>query len=218
MIRLNNIYKLYGEKNILNDLNLTIKANDYISIIGKSGSGKSTLLNILGLIDKQDKGSYQLNEKDLKNIKQNDIYKIRNQKIGFVFQSYYLIPHLSVYDNIILPCLYSTIKTNAYNKSKELIESLNLNEIINTKAKFLSGGEKQRVAIARALIQNPEIIICDEPTGNLDNNNTTLVMDILENLNKQGKTIIIVTHDLSVAKRSKIIYQLNQGKVEKYEI
>jgi len=217
MISLRNICKSYGGKLILKNVNIEINEGEFISIIGNSGVGKSTLLNIIGLLETIDDGDYYLNGKKIVNTKISNYYKYRSNYFGFIFQLFYLIPNLTVKDNILLPIIYSNKKiTNV--KINDLAINLQINHLLNEHVDYLSGGEKQRVAIARALINEPKIILCDEPTGNLDETNTEEVMKILKNEAKKGKTIILVTHDLRIARRTDAIYQIKKnGELVIYE-
>jgi ABC-type lipoprotein export system ATPase subunit len=206
-----NIKRAFGTKQILTDLDIIINRGDFISILGQSGSGKSTFLNILGLLDKNYEGKYLFFGEEIKAKK--DYTNIRSQKIGFIFQMYYLLPKLSIIENILLPYFYRNHYDSKAvdNRLIELIERLNLKGILNQPCESLSGGEKQRVAIARALIHDPEVIICDEPTGNLDNKNCNTIINILKEEQQKGKTIIVVTHSQEVAKASDKIYYLREG-------
>lgn len=216
IIKLNNITKKYGRRMILDNINMSINTGDFISILGLSGSGKSTLLNILGMLDEDYTGTYWF---DGSIVNKNNIEVLRKKNIGYVFQLYYLISSLSIKENILLPYLY----IDDYNvkelneKLNILLERLNLNHLLEQDCSSLSGGEKQRVALARALIHDPKLIICDEPTGNLDKYNAEIVMDILREEQKKGKTIIVVTHSHEVAYKSDIIFCIESGgiKVEK---
>lgn len=216
IIKLNNITKKYGHRTILDNINLSINAGDFISILGLSGSGKSTLLNILGMLDVDYTGTYFF---DGSIVNKNNIEDLRKKNIGYVFQLYYLISSLSIKENILLPYLY----IDEYNvkelneKLSTLLERLNLNHLLEQDCSSLSGGEKQRVALARALIHDPKLIICDEPTGNLDKYNTEIVMDILREEHNKGKTIIVVTHSHEVACKTDIVFCIESGgiRVEK---
>jgi len=216
MIDLREISKTYdGKKKIINEINLEIKKSEFIALCGKSGEGKSTILNIIGLLDKPSSGQYFFDEILVSELNSAKLARMRNEYIGFIFQSYYLIQNLSVLDNILLPFLYTK---NPHSKNiitivDRLMTELGINEIKNKNVELLSGGEKQRTAIARALSINPSIIIADEPTGNLDSENTNIIMNILKKENNEGKTIIIVTHDMDVAKHADKIYFLEDGAV-----
>lgn len=210
IISLRNLEKKYSNKTVIDGINLDIYKGDYIAFLGESGCGKTTFLNIIGLLDNKYNGEYYFNGKLLA---KKNVTDVRKNYFGFIFQLYYLISSLSIKDNILLPFLYISDYDveNNNNLYFELINNLHINKFIDQNISTLSGGEKQRVSIARALIHNPEIIICDEPTGNLDSYNTNIVMDVLSEENKKGKTILIVTHDLHVASYAKKVYQINNG-------
>lgn len=214
IIELIDIYKSFGSREVLKGINLKIYKGDMISIMGKSGSGKSTLLNILGFFDIQTSGKYMYGGKE---IKKNSLRsEIRNSNMGFVFQSYNLIPGLTVYENIVLPIYYSvhTKKVkNWINKVDELLEKYNLTEIRDSYVENISGGEKQRVCMARAIVCDANLIISDEPTGNLDIRNKQIVLDIFKELNSQGKTILIVTHDRDVEQIATKKFYLDGGEL-----
>ncbi|MDF9866536.1 putative ABC transport system ATP-binding protein [Bacilli bacterium PM5-3] len=215
MIKLENICKVFNasksnEVTVLNDINLNIKHGEYIAIIGKSGSGKSTLLNIIGKLDEITSGKYYFEGKDFSCSKDKQNAKFRTDNIGFIFQDFALLENETVKSNILIPTLFNKNKQNNF---EELVKLLSIDKIVNKKCSKLSGGEKQRVAIARALINRPQLIIADEPTGSLDQENAIIVMDILSNLNNLGHTIIVVTHDLDVAKKASKIIKLNDGKI-----
>lgn len=204
ILKLRNIIKTYGEKNnivhALNNINLDINSGEMVSIMGPSGCGKSSLLNILGCIDSPTNGEYILYDKKILFKNFNDLAKIRNEKVSFIFQNFALIKELSVIDNVTIPLNFRKIPVN---KRKQLalkyIKKLNMENFINSKVINLSGGQQQRVAIARALAQETDILIADEPTGSLDSNNTKKIMEIFKSLNSEGKTIIIATHDYLVS-------------------
>lgn len=186
--------------------------NGYIyAILGTSGSGKTTLLNILGLLDNKFDGEIIINNKNIS--KKSDNYEFRNQNIGFIFQSYYLIDSLNVEENIKMPLKYSKKEKKDDEYFKKIIEELKIENLINENVNYLSGGEKQRIAIARAFINKPSIIICDEPTGNLDKENSLKVLSILKQFISKDKLIIIVTHDLFLANQCDIILELKEGKL-----
>lgn len=212
-LRLNKVTKQFGNKIILKDLELVVEEGSMIAILGTSGSGKTTLISILGLLDKEFSGQYFLDREKINCDK--DYINIRNQKLGFVFQSYHLIYNYTVKENILLPCEYSSIykKNLPYERLYQITKDLNIFHLLEDKVSYLSGGEKQRIAIARALILNPKVIICDEPTGNLDQKNTIDVMRLLQLFNSRGHTIIIVTHDEFVASHCQKIYDLKEGEL-----
>lgn len=211
LILLQNISRGFNQRMILHDLNFSIKKGEFVAILGNSGSGKTTLLNILGLLDKEFIGEYKLFGNSI--LPKLDYTKLRAVKIGFIFQLYYLLPKLNIVENIMLPLLYQKHiqKTEIQERLDYLYEKLDLKELEGQAIETLSGGEKQRVAIARALIHNPEIIICDEPTGNLDALNAERVLDILKAEQKKGKTIIVVTHSLGLSENADTVYELEGG-------
>lgn len=211
IIELKNIIKRFNEKIVLNDICLDIKSGDYISVIGASGAGKSTLMNIIGALDNEYDGEYYYNGRLLKS---REMDRYRNEKLGFIFQQFNLIPTLSAYDNVMLPYVYSSVDNKEIEeKCRELFSRFNLHnqekQIVNT----LSGGEKQRIALIRSIIMNPEIILADEPTGNLDRDNAKLIRSFLEQMNEEGKTIIVVTHDADFANDSKRKLYISEGKI-----
>ncbi len=200
----------------LKDVSLEIKKNEYTAIIGPSGSGKSTLMHIIGLLDKPTKGKVFINEKEVSQMNDNQISKLRNKFIGFIFQQFNLINKLTVLENVLLPVLYCREKLsfNPEKRALELIKRFNIDGKENSYPNKLSGGQQQRVAIARALVMDPPIILTDEPTGNLDSKNGEIVLSLLEKLNKEEKrTVIIVTHDLEIAKRTKRIIKIKDGQI-----
>ncbi|OOV77475.1 ABC transporter ATP-binding protein [Mammaliicoccus fleurettii] len=214
VIKLNHITKNYivGKKtlNILKGISLDVYKGDFVSIVGKSGSGKSTLLNIIGLLDADYSGEYLLEEKAIDKTSDLQQSKLRNQKIGFIFQNFNLIDEYTMLENIYLPFLYSDQKINK-EYIQYLIKKLNLEQQINEYACNLSGGQKQRVAIIRALANKPNIIIADEPTGSLDEKNRNLILNILRDIHQEGMTIILVTHDPTVAQLSNKKYVMKDG-------
>ena len=211
VIEIQNLTRKFGDRVILNNLNFTVHEGEFVAILGASGSGKSTLLNILGLLDNQFSGSYDLLGERIKS--HVDYTPKRASSIGFIFQLYYLMPKLSITDNILLPHLYlgQEKKSVVEKKLEGLIDRLSLGHILNQPCEVLSGGEKQRVAIARALVHNPSILICDEPTGNLDEHNGDNIITILKEEQQSGKTIIVVTHSLKVAKYADKVFLLEKG-------
>ncbi|PEM46028.1 ABC transporter ATP-binding protein [Bacillus wiedmannii] len=218
LIVLKDIKKVYSNKNhntfALNGINLTINKGEIIAIMGRSGSGKSTLLNVIGLIDMPNEGEYTLNEKTLTEIRANQVHKTRNEMIGFVFQYFALLKEHTVLDNVALPLTYRKLKQREReNKAKFYLEKVGLKEQMYKTPDELSGGQQQRVAIARALVGEPELILADEPTGNLDRKTGEEIMNLLLQLNEEGRTIIIVTHDIEVANKCNRIIELVDGKV-----
>lgn len=199
MINIQNLSKIFRTEEIetkaLNEVSLTIHQGEFISIMGPSGSGKSTLLNIVGLLDTASSGSYHLLDKEIMGLKEQEKAKVRKHNIGFIFQNFNLIDELSVYDNIELPLIYNGISTSQRKEKVEMIaERLGLSHRLRHFPQQLSGGQQQRVAVARALINDPKIILADEPTGNLDSKNGNEVMELLTDLHAQGSTILMVTH------------------------
>lgn len=217
LIEIRNLYKSYdGKKNVLDDLDFHLKRGEMAVIEGKSGSGKSTLMNIIGLLDGFDSGTFILNGRKINPHSQTRHSKMRASLIGFVFQSYYLIDSISVRENIMLPLLYcdKSMDRNLKDTYINLLKELDIIHLENKKVSLLSGGEKQRVALARALMKNPELIIADEPTGNLDSENKGIVMRILHKMVENGKSVIMVTHDVSISNETESLYFLNEGKLE----
>lgn len=204
-----------NELQILNGMSLQIFEGEFVSIVGESGSGKSTLMNIIGLLDKQTSGEYSLDGLDVKKIKDKQMSSIRNQKIGFVFQTFNLIPRTSAIKNVELPMLYAGVKKSERTKrAKELLKMVNMEERMNHKPNELSGGQKQRVAIARAMANNPSLILADEPTGALDSKTGHMVMDIFHKLHEeQGKTIVLITHSQELAKETQRIITISDGNI-----
>lgn len=216
MIRINNLHKSYGnganKLHVLKGLNLEIEEGEFVSIMGSSGSGKSTLLNILGILDDYDEGSYHLGGKLIQRMNETKAALTRNEMIGFIFQSFNLISFKNAMENVALPLYYQKISRKKRNSiALEYLERLGLREWADHLPNELSGGQKQRVAIARALISNPKIILADEPTGALDSVTSFEVMDILKEINDQGKTVIIVTHEHDIASMTKKIIRLKDG-------
>ena len=198
----------------LDDVNFVVNKGEFVSIVGPSGSGKSTLRNILGLLDTPDSGTYTLDGINVSKARENELAQIRNNKIGFIFQNFNLLGKMSAIENIQLPMIYQG-KTNEESRKRayELIEKVGLKGRENHLPNQLSGGQQQRVAIARALACKPEIILADEPTGALDSKTSIDIMNELEDLNNRGQTIILITHDINVAKRAKRIVKITDGKL-----
>ncbi|MEJ5172789.1 MAG: ABC transporter ATP-binding protein [Hydrogenothermaceae bacterium] len=214
IIELSKINKFIGQEHILKDVDLDIYEGEFVSIIGPSGSGKSSLLYIIGLLDTPTSGSIYIdgNLIDFKN--QRDIARLRNTKMGFVFQFHYLINELTALENVIVPLIKSGVEIGKSKAiARELLKKVGLEGKEDRKPYQLSGGQQQRVAIARALSNNPQVIIADEPTGNLDSKNTQIVMDIFKQLNTEGKTIIMVTHELDLANQTNRVISMKDGKV-----
>ena len=223
MIELKNICKSFtlGEETIkaLDNINFSVEKGEFVSIIGPSGSGKSTLMNILGLLDVADSGEYILDDVMIKAAKENNLAEIRNKKIGFIFQNFNLLTKLNAIENVQVPLMYRGIKHEESNRiAYEYLEKVGLKGREKHLPTQLSGGQQQRVAIARALAGKPEIILADEPTGALDSKTSTEVMELLQNLNKEGQTIILITHDINVAKKAKRIVRIADGKLYEGEV
>ena len=202
LIQLNNIIKSYQngdqELNVLKGIDLTVY--DFVTIIGGNGSGKSTLMNIIGLLDRPTSGDYSLNGKQVEELKEKELARVRNEEIGFVFQQFFLLSKLSALQNVELPLIYAGVGASKRRQlAKQFLEKVELSERMKHLPSELSGGQKQRVAIARALVNNPSIILADEPTGALDTKTSIQIMDLLTELNREGKTIVMVTHEPEVA-------------------
>ena len=216
MIELKNISKDFGKQKILNDISLEIKKGEFVSIIGPSGAGKTTLLNIIGTIESFNNNNNSqliLNENEIKTLNDNQLSDFRNKNIGFIFQFHQLLPELNLEENIILPAMIGNVPKKSYsNKVKELAKLLGIEGILKKYPDSISGGERQRVAVARALINDPTILLADEPTGNLDSKNEQIIMNFFKKLNAEmGLTIILVTHNKDFAKISDKIYTLKDG-------
>ncbi|SDI42406.1 ABC transporter ATP-binding protein [Streptococcus equinus] len=204
LIQLNNIIKSYQngdqELNVLKGIDLTVYEGEFLAIMGPSGSGKSTLMNIIGLLDRPTSGDYSLNSKQVEELKEKELARVRNEEIGFVFQQFFLLSKLSALQNVELPLIYAGVGASKRRQlAKQFLEKVELSERMKHLPSELSGGQKQRVAIARALVNNPSIILADEPTGALDTKTSIQIMDLLTELNREGKTIVMVTHEPEVA-------------------
>lgn len=219
MIRLEKINKSYvvGKENykVLKDVDLTIADKEMLAILGKSGSGKTTLLNILGTIDKQDSGTYIIDERRMDNMSEGEKAKFRNQNIGFVMQEYSLINHKTVLFNVMLPMFFGDTKYKLMKeKAREALKKVDLAGVERKKANELSGGQRQRVAIARAIVNEPKYLLADEPTGALDTGTSEEIVNLLKSINKTGTTVIIVTHETMVAESCNRIIRICDGQVE----
>lgn len=216
IIRLDNVWKIYQMESVkveaLKGISLDIKQGEFVSVTGPSGSGKSTIMHLLGALDTPTKGSIYLDGHDISNLSESRLADIRGRKIGFVFQQFNLIPNLTALENVMLPMDFQE-DPNAKEKAIKILESVDLGDRIHHRPTELSGGQAQRVAIARALANDPEIILADEPTGNLDSKTGQYIMDFLGRLHKKGKTIILVTHDLDLVKYGKRIITLKDGEI-----
>lgn len=218
MIRCRHLEKSYFgkgvETKVLKGVDLTIDRGEFVCIYGKSGSGKSTLLNILGLLDEETGGTYKLDGMDARNLSKKACARIRNQKMGFVFQSYHLIPELNALENIAVPLGYAGKKSKERKKAAQrLLGEFGMEKLEKKYISQMSGGEQQRIAIARAIANNPEILFADEPTGNLDQENSRVVMELLQKLNRNGMTVVMVTHDTAVAEYGTRVIHVKDGKI-----
>ncbi|MEA3448784.1 MAG: ABC transporter ATP-binding protein [Bacteroidota bacterium] len=199
----------------LRSIDMTIKKNEYVSIMGPSGSGKSTLMNIIGCLDSLTKGEYILNGTNVSQMTDNELAEIRNQEIGFIFQVFNLLPRFNALDNVMLPLVYAgEKKKNREKRAKEVLSSVGLEDRMNHKPNELSGGERQRVAVARALVNNPAIILADEPTGNLDTKTSLDIMHLFEKIHNAGNTVVLVTHEDDIAHHAHRIIRLRDGEIE----
>lgn len=222
MLQLNNIHKSYLTGNnslhVLKGIDLKIETGELVSIMGSSGSGKSTLLNILGMLDNYDEGEYYLDGTLIKNLSETQAAAYRNQFLGFVFQSFNLISFKNAMENVALPLYYKKVPRKKRNQlALEYLDKVGLADWADHRPNQLSGGQKQRVAIARALISDPAVILADEPTGALDSTTSYEVMDVLQQINKEGKTVIIVTHEEDISQMTQRIIRLKDGRIEKEE-
>lgn len=223
VIELKNVDKIYssGKLNVpaLLKINVAIKKGEMVAIMGPSGSGKSTLMNIIGLLDRPSDGELLIDGKVISlNMPTGKLAQLRGQKIGFIFQTFNLLPRLSALDNVLVPTLYQKGgRANFKNNAKKILTNVGLESRINHQPSELSGGERQRVAIARALINDPEVILADEPTGNLDSKSGQEIINILKELNKSGKTIIVITHDPNIAKHCERTIHLFDGQLKEHE-
>lgn len=219
IIELKNVWKIYqmGEEEVkaLSGMNMEVKKGEFLSLMGPSGSGKSTAMNMIGCLDVPTKGNIFLEGKDIAKMSESDLAQIRGRKIGFIFQQFNLIPTLTAIENITLPMMFQNIpREERVKRAKKLLEMVDLGDRLYHKPTELSGGQQQRVAIARSLSNNPEVVLADEPTGNLDSKTGNSVIDFLKKLHKnEGKTIIMVTHDLNVAKHADRTEYLLDGKI-----
>ncbi len=218
LIRLTNLKKDYINEevvtNVLHGLSFTIEKGEFVSIMGPSGSGKSTLMHILGFLDRPTDGTYEFEGRNVSSLSDDELASFRNEKVGFVFQSFNLLPRTTVLENVKLPLLYtSKAHPDPVKRAKESLEAVGLGHRLDYFTNQISGGEKQRVAIARALINNPSVIFADEPTGNLDSKSGTQVMSILQKLNDEGHTVILVTHETYTSEHAKRIISMKDGLI-----
>ncbi|MCQ5341236.1 MAG: ABC transporter ATP-binding protein [Candidatus Methanomethylicia archaeon] len=214
------LWKIYKSGKIeypaLRGINMKIRKGEFIAIVGPSGSGKSTLLNLLGALDRPTKGKVIIDGTDISKLKSNELAELRNKKLGFIFQTFNLIPYMSALDNVEVPMIASGIPPKERKeRARKLLELVGLKEFEKNRPSELSGGQQQKVAIARALVNNPQIILADEPTGNLDSKSANEIIEILHDLNKKGVTIILVTHNLNLIKYCHRVFWLKDGLIEK---
>ena len=218
LITVHNLEKIYDSEGVktraLSGANFVIEKGEFLSIMGPSGSGKSTLMQVLGLLDRASGGSYLLDGRDVTHFTDDELARLRNKKIGFIFQAFNLLPKTTVAENVELPLLYDDVaEASNDTRVKEALIAVGMSHRANYLSNQLSGGEKQRVAIARALVNNPDIIFADEPTGNLDSKSGLQVMNILQQLNTAGRTIVLVTHETSTAEHAKRILRMVDGEI-----
>ena len=217
MIEVSHISKTFQkdtvEVQVLRDISLTIQEGEFVSIMAPSGMGKSTLLNILGCLDKSTEGTYVLDGVPVHDMDDDELSRIRNEKIGFVFQSFHLLPRMTAWENVTLPLVYGDTNSNMKARAVQVLESMGLADRVDHLPRELSGGQQQRVAIARALINNPRIILADEPTGNLDSSSGEEVVRIFRQLHAGGVTLVVVTHDMDVALQADRIIQMKDGRI-----
>ncbi|HCE84714.1 MAG TPA: macrolide ABC transporter ATP-binding protein [Bacteroidetes bacterium] len=223
LIVLENIRKSYRlggvDIHALDGVDLSIHQNEFVALMGPSGSGKSTLMNVLGCLDSPTSGKYALNGKDVGSMRDRQLSEIRNTEIGFVFQSFNLLPRMSSLDNVALPLVYAGISSKQRRaRAQEMLELVGLGDRLKNKPNQLSGGQRQRVAIARALANQPSLVLADEPTGNLDSTTAQEIMEMLTKVNAQGNTIVVVTHEREIAEYAQRIIHLKDGRIERHEV
>ncbi len=218
LIKLENVHKIYRLEGVevpaVNGISLSIDQGDFVALIGPSGSGKSTAMNLVGCLDTATKGNIFLGKHNIQHLSESDLAQVRGKKIGFIFQTFNLIPSLNAVDNVALPMMFQGVPRSVrVNKAQKLLEQVGLANRMHHLPNQLSGGQRQRVAIARALVNDPEIILADEPTGNLDTKTGDEIMKMLQDMNKQGKTIILVTHNPDLTKLANKVIKLKDGKI-----
>lgn len=204
---------------VLKSISFTVNKNEYVALMGPSGSGKSTLMNILGCLDTPTSGKYVLNQNDVSKLSDSELAEIRNKEIGFIFQTFNLLPRSTALDNVALPLVYAGLsKEDRINRATEVLEQVGLGDRMTHKPNELSGGQRQRVAVARALVNRPSIILADEPTGNLDSKTSYEIMALFDEIHKNGNTIILVTHEEDIAQHAHRIIRLKDGNIESDEL
>lgn len=218
LVELKDIYKIYymgdSEVHALDGISLKIEKGEFVAIIGKSGSGKSTCMNIIGCLDVATKGTYRLNGKDISNYTDDELAEVRNKMLGFIFQQYNLLPKLTLLENVALPLLYAGVSDSEQKeRALESLDRVGLKDKAKNIPSQLSGGQQQRVSIARALVGNPSVILADEPTGALDSKTGREVMQFLQKLHKEGNTIVLITHDNSIAAQAERVIRITDGKI-----
>jgi len=217
LMEVKNLKKIYGDDEIktyaLNGVSFSISSGEFVAIMGSSGSGKSTLMHIIGLLDRPTEGEYFFDGRNVNTLSDQELAVMRNKKIGFVFQAFNLLTRTTVLENVKLPLVYSKDKINHNKRAEKVLTSVGLSHRLNHYTNEISGGEKQRVAIARALVNRPSLILADEPTGNLDSKSGTQIMEILQKLNKEGNTIIVVTHEVEIGECARRIINLKDGQI-----
>ena len=218
ILDMRNICKSYimGEEEleVLHNINLSVSSGEFLSILGPSGSGKSTMMNIIGCLDVPTSGTYFLSGNDINHLNEVELARVRNREIGFVFQSFYLLPRMTALQNVELPLIYSGLSyQQRQRRAKEILEKVGLGDKVKNLPNQLSGGQQQRVAIARALVTEPSILLADEPTGALDQKTGIQVMELFEEINAEGRTIIMITHDTAIAQRAKRVVQILDGRI-----
>ena len=219
LLNLSHIYKDYQQEKlvvpVLKDVSLSVEEGEYVAIMGPSGSGKTTLMNIIGCLDLPTSGSYELSGQDVLACKDRELADVRLNSIGFVFQSFHLLPRESALENVALPLIYAGVKKSEREKrAAAALERVGLADRVDVKPTQLSGGQKQRVAIARAMVNNPKILLADEPTGALDSKSGKQIMDLFERLNEEGVTIVMITHDAKIASYAKRVIRIIDGEIE----
>ena len=217
MIKVTNVTKTYktgdSDFNALDDVSLEIKGGEFVAILGPSGSGKSTLMHLIGGLDKPTSGAIEIDDHNLGEMNDSQLARYRNEKVGFVFQFFNLLQGTNSLNNVLLPLVYSKKQFNRKNQATQLLKEVGLDAKLKNKPSQLSGGEQQRVSIARALVNNPDIILADEPTGNLDSKTGHTIFELLRELNKKGKTVLVVTHDDNLAQKADRIIRVADGKI-----